>query len=405
MSMKECRNCHKKVSRYESICPTCHFCTILNRVLDDVEQLCITETLSVVSEPFILTEEETVLGYEKLFRKPIGLSADFDVTMEHDGYMLSMEEFETTYPDLVEEKRNTEIVMLGEMMEAADDLGGNALTNVRFWFAWEKGKPLRLNSSAYVYKVTPIRYEEELSDEKFQKIYEKIEIEYKNHNFNRNVSVGERNYNMIMRLIKSMENEAFDRNVVRLAAVLFGVEQKAIKLLAYYGDPEFASAQEFLEYQGVSAALAQKTEHYLLALRREFYVDWQSSLDKGKSGEEIEESKKLLDTVEGKILCDMVRLGKIGALGIASILKDSDYIYDPWESAGMMGEIDDYPFAVSDINRIMLTEWDLEQDFFTEEAKRIAEKRIKFMKAFAREYKIETRGEDEVGGGDKYEKN
>lgn len=396
MDMKECCNCHNTSSRYESICPTCHFCTILNRVLDNVEQLCITETLSVVSDPFIMTEEETVLGYEKLFRKPTDLSADFDLIMEDDGYMLSMEEFETSYPDMIEEKSNTEIIMLGEMIEHADDIGGNALTNIRFWFAWEKGKPLRLNASAYVYKVSPILYEEELSDEKFQKIYEKIEIEYKNHNFNRNVSVGERNYNMIMRLIKSMESKEFDRNVVRLAAVLFGVEQKAIKLLAYYGDPEFASAQEFLEYQGVSPELAEKTENYLLALRREFYVDWKPSFDEGKSGEEIEESKKLLDTVEGKILCDMVRLGKIGALGIVLILKESDYIYDPWESAGMMGESDDYPFAVSDISRIMLTEWDSEQDFFTEEAKRVAEKRIKFMKAFAREYKIETRGEDEV---------
>ena len=394
---KECPNCHSLMGRYESICASCHYCTILKRTLDEIEQTCMEETLKVVSDPFVFTEEETVLGYNKLYKKPLRIAAEFDVGPDARP-LDSYEDFEKIYPQLTEQKRNTEIIMLGQLIEDADELGGNALLNMRFNFErFRSGdKPLFLRATANVFQISPIQKEEELSEEKFKQIYDKIEIEYKNHHFNHNISVGERNYSMITRLLAAEENEMIDRSVVRLSAILFGICREDLKLLAYYGDPEFTSAQEFLEYQGVSRELARRTEDYLTALHREFYVCWDSSQDRGKTKQEIQENKGLLETIEGKILCDMVNLGKIGALGIVPILRDSDYIYDPWETFGMMGDMDDYPFAVSDIGQIKQTAWEMEERFHTAEAKRIAKNRIAFMEEFANEYRIETDAEDKL---------
>lgn len=381
-----CKNCGNEFSVYECVCPCCNYSAVFHHILDETEQLCIQEMLEQLDEPFLITSEDSVQGYEKIYIKTIGGRYILD-EKPREEILTSLEDFSKNYPELEERRMVMEIRLIDSFIEEADNLGGNALIGVNFNLVGNREKQICLRAVTQVFHITAIKKEEVMTEEKFQKIYRQVEREYKNHNLNQDIYYGIKNYNMAVRIIRTLEDEKLDADAIKLAALLYGIRQQDYKLFAYYGDPEFVSAEEYLEYQGVPEKLCRKVKILLKCMKYE-------SLEKfkflsGDANKNIPDS--LFESLEWKVLRDIVQLSHLGALGIANVIHNGGMIYDPWFF--WIGDLDEYPFAIS--NLTMIQEYcSMENDFYTEEAKKIGKKRCGFMRRFIEEYKTEADAED-----------
>lgn len=385
-----CTCCKKEQSVYNFFCEECNYSQVFRRKLSELEQEAIVETLEVLNhqeKPFLVTREENLLGFHKLYKKTLHLMAVLD-DEPRDEIEASLDEFDNNYPELKQMKRNAELILVGTLMEQAYDIGANALCNLHFILKLNSDKKMCLLCKAVGFQVSPIEQVETLTDEKFQELYEQVEREYKNHRFRQNYSYSMNVYNMAMRLVSGLDVEKEKIDIIRLVSLFYGIEDNAFKYLSYYGDPDFESAKEYLLHHGVPSGLCQQVEQYLRMIKEYKYYDFER-LDK------IEKlpDKEYVQTLEWKLLRDTVKLCSLGLQSVASVMHDGGIIYDPdffW-----FGDLDECPFSASSIDII----WDeavQEHEFYLEESKKIAQKRCDNMKHFVKVFKMEAKAEDEV---------